>query len=632
MIKRIRLFTYLGLYIGIVVYASNLMAATPRSNALSAFNLKMADSVHETDEYTDLNWNDGSVVEGPFQESYINQQIFLVSLNNMLMENRPVIEYPLVYAIHPENDFPQDFDLDSEDEPNIESTEDAIERPILDTNTPTFVILPNSAEDDSENDSMLPEEIDPLLAILDFSNLLALGDKEDFRRFDIPDFDPVLNSLEGDNGDEAEVSSDEPESLEVVENVSETEDVLNEMNAVPDINVYTNKRIEAFVRLYTVKKRSGFELAIQRSAKYMGMINRIFAEYELPPNLAYLAIVESNFNPNARSRANAVGLWQFMSYTGKVFDLNRSWWHDDRYDPEKSTVAAAKYLKQLHKRFNGDWELAMAAYNSGGGTVRRAIRRAKKARKSTDYWSLRLPRETRGYVPAFYAVATIFSNLEAHGFKPAPPLLPETGKQPLMVPGGISLKQIAGVLDLDQQQLAELNPCLRLRGLTPASLNNFEISIPESIVISDDHRKKLAQLATDRHEDWKIHRVSQGETLWSISRYYQIPIGKILAFNRLKRKNLINIGQKLMLPVPTSWLPLPKKNITKIAKIALDKLPGITYIHVVKKGETLWRISTKYKISIDEIRRWNRKLLNRRYLKVGAELVLKLPVTLENST
>ncbi len=394
---------------------------------------------------------------------------------------------------------------------------------------------------------------------------------------------------------------------------------------VPDIPVYTNKRIEAFINLYTKKKRKAFMRAIDRLPKYQGMITKTFKEYELPLNLTYLAIVESNLNPNAISRAKAVGLWQFMSYTGKHYGLSRSWWHDDRYDPERSTVAAAKYLKQLHKRFDGDWELALAAYNSGSGTVKRAIRRAKKQGKATDYWSLRLPRETRGYVPAFYAVSIIFADLEKYGFKRNQSDVVIHPKQQLDVGGGIALNQLAKLFNIEPDVLKELNPRLRFRGLTPPTLTNFYVALPASLEVKDAHLKQLNHLKQNRHEKWKVHRVRQGETLWSISRYYRIPLNKILAYNRLKRKNILRIGQKLMLPVPLDWNPPKIPSKTKLALRDVDKLPGVTKIHVVQKGETLWRISQMYNVPIRKIKYWNRRVLHRKYLKIGTEIVLKLP-------
>ncbi len=434
--------------------------------------------------------------------------------------------------------------------------------------------------------------------------------------------DPVLISLEGDR--EAQVEN-ESERLKGV-NLTAMETAVSTVPVpTPDIPVYTNRRIKAFVKMYTIKKRPIFRQAVERSAKYMKMINRIFREYELPPNLAYLAVVESNFNPFARSSANAVGMWQFMKYTGKVFDLHNSWWHDDRFDPEKSTIAAAQYLKRLHKRFNGDWELALAAYNSGSGTVRRATRLAKRQGKKTDYWSLKLPRETRGYVPAFYAVATIFSDLEGYGFGKQPELLEEVSRKQLQVAGGISLKGIAKALAIEQKVLSEMNPNLRLRGLVPPTFDYYKINIPGEMFLSQRHFANLDKLAEDRLSNWKTHSVKQGETLWSISRYYKIPVKKILAFNSFRRKNLITIGQTLMLPVATSWVAPVIPSRTKLTKKSLDRLPGITHVHKVQKGDTLWKISNKYNIPIKTIKYWNRKVLRKRVLRIGTEIVLKLP-------
>jgi membrane-bound lytic murein transglycosylase D len=397
------------------------------------------------------------------------------------------------------------------------------------------------------------------------------------------------------------------------------------VTTVPDIPIHENRKIKAFIRLYTLRKRDVFLQAIERSTKYMKMIHRIFAEYGLPPNLAYLAVVESNFNPNVRSKANAVGLWQFMSYTGRYFGLTRSWWHDDRYDPEKSTVAAARYLKKLHRRFKGDWELALAAYNSGDGTVRRAIKEAKSLGKSADFWSLRLPRETRGYVPAFFAVASIFKNPQKYGFVVSDDWQDETPRQELMVAGGISLSEIARALSIKQDELIKLNPSLRFQELTPPTANAFAINIPGDTRITQSRADRLEELKKHRQKFWKFHRVKQGDTLWALSRRYRVPIKKILTYNRLKRKNLLSLGQKLVLPIPANWSPPKGPSPTELTKRSLDRLPGVTHVHVVEKGDTLWTLSMKYDIPLRTIRHWNRRILNRRFLKIGTELVLKLP-------
>ena len=403
------------------------------------------------------------------------------------------------------------------------------------------------------------------------------------------------------------------------ENKNEDEAYNPKAYNVPDIELVSNKKIEAFIKMYTQRRRKALEIAITRSAKYMGMIHRIFKEHGLPLNLAYLAIVESNFNPVARSKAQALGLWQFMSYTGKAYGLSNSWWHDDRYDPEKSTIAAANYLKHLHRQFKGDWELALAAYNTGGGRVRRAIRRAKAQKKAANFWSLRLPRETRGYVPAFYAVATIFNNLEAYGFAPAPAHLEQPQRQMVIVPGGVPLKQVAAVLGTKLQDLKELNPNLK-RGITPATAATFEIAIPTDVALGVD---EYNQLNESRKQFWKYHRVRKGESLWTISRKYQVPIKKIKSFNHMRR-TLLRIGQKLMLPLPSDWAP--KKYQRPYKPVKVKKIPGLNYAHKVRSGDTLWSISLKYAVTIRQLRAWNPRASRSRYLKIGTKLYLKRPV------
>ncbi|MBU2648142.1 transglycosylase SLT domain-containing protein [bacterium] len=512
---------------------------------------------------------------------------------------------------------------------------EADEKPVVTLNVPEalpFLFASEGASEKTEDE----DETDSALFFMNIEKMTTDSPEFEDDTLIFAETDPVLIALEGGQEDTAD---DQQAGVEEETAAGESPDLMALETAVsvaplavPDIPVYTNKRINAFIQMYTRKKRDIFEQAIDRSGKYMKMIHRVFREYELPPNLAYLAVVESNFNPFARSRANAVGMWQFMSYTGKIFDLERSWWHDDRFDPEKSTVAAAQYLKKLHRTFDGDWELALAAYNSGGGTVRRAIRRAKRLGKPTDFWSLKLPRETRGYVPAFYAVVTVFSDLDSYGFKTKPVLLDEVSKKPLEVAGGISLKQVANALSIEHDVLSELNPCLRLRGLVPPTYESYEINIPGDLELSNQHFAKLEKLEADRLSNWKSHTVRQGETLWSISRYYKIPVEKILAFNHFKRRNLINIGQKLMLPVPANWEAPVVQSGAKLAKKALDKLPGVTYVHTVQKGDTLWKISNKYNVPISMIRYWNRNVLKRRLLKIGTEIVLKLPADYDASS
>ena len=375
------------------------------------------------------------------------------------------------------------------------------------------------------------------------------------------------------------------------------------VNQTEPIPLYSNAKIEAFIKMYSVRKRDQFELGIQRSAKYMNMIDRIFAEYNLPPNLAYLAVVESNFNPQARSHANAVGMWQFMSGTGRVFDLETSWWHDERYDPEKSTEAAARYLTRLYNEF-GEWELALASYNAGEGKVRRAQVKARTRNHDSSFWSLELPRETRGYVPSFFAVNILFSNLESYGFEPAPDWEAEQMKEYLSVPGGVSLQAVATALQLEHGILAQLNPALP-HGLTPANQEEYRIAVPPNTPYDP---RVLENLEKDRTRFWRYHVVRYGDTLWSISRRYGVSMSQLTAFNNLSLRRTLRIGQKIMLPAPEEKRPSSKAKFT---------------YHKVQAGETLWSISQKYNVSLDLIKSWNQSLTHLRVLKAGSLVAVK---------
>jgi len=181
-----------------------------------------------------------------------------------------------------------------------------------------------------------------------------------------------------------------------------------------EIPLNFNTRVKSFIDYFTVRDREYTKMVLRRSTYYFPIIEDILAKYNLPDELKYLAVVESGLKPTARSRAAAVGLWQFVYYTGRTFGLHSDWYVDERMDPVKSTEAAAKYLKSLHKMF-GDWELALAAYNCGPGNVRKAIRRSGYKRKFWDIYRF-LPRETRGYLPQFVAITYAFNYKEEHNF------------------------------------------------------------------------------------------------------------------------------------------------------------------------------------------------------------------------
>ncbi|HEX7927673.1 MAG TPA: lytic transglycosylase domain-containing protein, partial [bacterium] len=227
-----------------------------------------------------------------------------------------------------------------------------------------------------------------------------------------------------------------------------------------------NKRVDSVVRYFLTKRRRVLEVGYRRSTRYLSTIRTIFTEAGIPPKLAYLAAVESNYNPIAHSRARAAGMWQFMSFTAKKYGLKvRLPWYDERLDPVYSTRAAARLLAYLHDEY-GSWELALAAYNAGEGRVNRAIRRAQQPEGQEDYWTLRrLPRETKGYVPAFFALARIYEDPETYGLDHLEQD-PEVELEAIEIDVSTSLAELAKLVDIPYEELRRLNPAWK-RGFIP---------------------------------------------------------------------------------------------------------------------------------------------------------------------
>src|SRR5690554_7790480 len=239
---------------------------------------------------------------------------------------------------------------------------------------------------------------------------------------------------------------------------------LKELDARTPFNVEYNPSLESVIKQYLKNRRGTLERMMGLSDYYFPMFEQELDKHNLPLELKYLAVIESALNPRAQSRVGATGLWQFMFSTGKMFGLDVSSYVDDRSEPIRATEAACKYLKSLNNSFN-DWDLALAAYNSGPGNVSKAIRRSGG---KTNYWDLRsfLPRETAGYVPAFLATMYIFEYATEHGFKKRPHRIPYVATDTIMVKEQIILQQVAELTNLDIEELEFLNPAYKL-GIIP---------------------------------------------------------------------------------------------------------------------------------------------------------------------
>lgn len=302
-----------------------------------------------------------------------------------------------------------------------------------------------------------------------------------------------------------------------------------------------NEEVGKFIDLFQTRADGFFLRALGRSNAYTDMMKKIFREKNLPEELVYLALIESGYNPKAFSRAKASGIWQFIAKTGKRFGLKVNKWVDERRDPEKSTYAAAAYLKNLYGIFNS-WDLAAASYNAGEGKVLMAMRKAK----SQDFWEISqyryLKKETKEYVPMFLAAMTIAQDPQKYGFQNVeyhPPLLYEK----VVVPPSTSLARIAKAAETDLFAIQILNPAL-MRGQTPPDSSKFEIKLPlgkKEVFAKNFKTQSLLAKA-------KKHRVRNGETLSRIAKKYRLSLEALCAQNGLSPQSSIKPGFVLLLP------------------------------------------------------------------------------------
>jgi membrane-bound lytic murein transglycosylase D len=317
-----------------------------------------------------------------------------------------------------------------------------------------------------------------------------------------------------------------------------------------DIPIVMNERVERFIQFFQTRARANFTNWLSRSEKYIPFMRSVLRENGLPEDLVYLALIESGFNPYAYSRSKASGPWQFISPTGKRYGLKVSPWVDERRDPEKSTVAAAKYLKDLYDMFEC-WYLAAAGYNAGENRILSAMKRFR----TEDFWELSrhgyLKQETRDYVPQMIAAALIAKTPEKYGFigiEYQEPLRYEK----VRVPGVTDLRDIAKACGIEVEELRGLNPEL-LKRFTPPDPPEYEIKIPFG-------KKDLFErnfepgFSSDKFQ-FKTHVVKKGETISGITKRYKVNAEVFLAVNELTQKSRLSPGMNLLIPIPVRQEP-----------------------------------------------------------------------------
>ncbi len=351
-----------------------------------------------------------------------------------------------------------------------------------------------------------------------------------------------------------------------------------------------------------------------RAEPYLYYIVEELEKRNMPLDLALLPIVESAYNPFAYSRSRASGIWQFMPGTGRIYGLKQNWWYDGRRDIVAATGAALNYLQKLHQEFNGDWLLALAAYNSGEGNVNKAIRRNKKVGKPTDFFSLRLPRETRGYVPSLLAVAEIVSNPGKYNITLKAIANTRYFKQ-VDIDSQIDLATAGDLSELSIEELYTLNPGFNRWATDPEGPHRLLIPVDKVTAFEN----KLATLSSDERIKWQQHKIKKGESLGLIATQYRTDVSTLKQVNRL-RSNTILTGRSLL--IPTAQKPLKHYSLSldsrryKGLKRSGD---GQRYVYTIKRGDNLWDIGRHYGISVKQLCAWN-GLSSRSILRPGKKL------------
>ncbi len=441
-----------------------------------------------------------------------------------------------------------------------------------------------------------------------------------------------------------------------------------------------NSTVQGFIDLYAVRRRDISTKVLGMSELYFPMIEEYLAKYGIPLEMKYLAIVESALNPTAISHAGAGGLWQFMVSTGKMYDMDVTSYQDDRFDAYKSTDAACRYLKFLYKTF-GDWQLALAAYNSGPGNVNKAIRRSGGKR---DFWSIKpfLPKETQGYVPAFIAVNYVMNYAPEYNIYPKKPIASFFEVDTVGVSNRVDFASLAKVIDMSVEDISFLNGTYKLKEI-PANGDKHYLVLPiakvglfmanEQVVYaqseirryepepvlsaSQDNAPEGKTAKTVWETGWKTHKVKKGESLGSIANKYDVTLAELRKWNKIKSTKIV-AGQSLKVQTKvkktvyvnddnyasakqtekaetgaakTDQESSEEENYqdeakTEVKDIAVTKpvnsaKPQYKY-YVVQKGDTLTKIANSKGVSVDQIKDLNNGLKENK-LAIGQKIKIK---------
>jgi len=470
----------------------------------------------------------------------------------------------------------------------------------------TIIVAKDSVKELQQEDLLTDKDIaliDSLVIEAKFNSALM----DDIRQYYIPNTDTI-------NVSEVQLDS---ELLK---------ERLSKIDKTTPFHLAYNPALEKIIKSYLKNRRKYYPNFMARAAYYFPMIEKHLDQFDIPLEMKYLALVESALKPKAKSRVGATGLWQFMYPTGKQYKLKVSSYVDERQDPIKATIAACKYLNDLYRIF-GDWDLALAAYNSGPGNVSKAIRRSGGYK---NYWNIRpyLPRETAGYVPAFYATMYLFTYAQEHQLTGSAPEIHHFETDTIHIKRTVSFDQITEQTGIETSMLQFLNPEYKLDIVPYIKGRDYTIRLPKKqadiflksekdvYALADaDDAKREKPLPQYFEMDKRIrYRVRNGDYLGKIAYKYGVRVSDIKRWNGLKNNNL-RIGQRLSIYPKRLRVPKTSK------KTASKKVPkGNPTIYVVQKGDSLWTIAKKFKkVSVNQIKEWN-NIWSAKSIKPGTKL------------
>ena len=375
----------------------------------------------------------------------------------------------------------------------------------------------------------------------------------------------------------------------------DTWDFIKQNNTSQNTNIL-NDQVLAYMNMH-LKDLDKFDEYLNDSYYFLYFVIQELEKNNLPLELAILPYIESNYDPFSISSSGAVGIWQFMPRTGRLYQLDRSWWNEDRHDPFRSTEAAVKYLKYLYQRFDQNIYLTLAAYNAGPSLLDRRINQNKRRGMDTDFWSLNVPVQTKNYVPKYIALRELILNSDNYGIK-----LPQIPYEPVVkkisIPGQVEVLTLSEYLDIKPELLYKLNAGYTKWASAPEDESVFYIPSEKYILFEDEDNP----FKNSNQINWISHIVQSGDSLWSLASKYDTEVKIIKKINYLNN-DLLSINDTLLIPLSKS-----KSN---------NFIPYEMYI--VSEGDTLWSIAKEYNIEIRDLSRMN-SIDENSYLQLGQQL------------